>query len=256
MLSHGHFLYNRSNMSGGIRPCSTHFIVFNSNNHTHNPSVWFLEAFPTIPILPLHSKSWRDFTFPGIRCVFTFDHSSWWMLYSNRPPFGPHVKQYNDPLGWHKNVGMLFTSEMIRQKSLFWYITIELVRVDRKWCYREELKHVSSRTTQHYWFVITVKASLKNWSHTKYLFWDLTTETVVLRWCNATVKKNCRIEGQNLRDVARMVVCYYRKHITRRLIVNTISLLRPHIGSILCWDEAQIRSSVENTSIDGQTCSK
>lgn len=158
MLSHGHFLYNRSNMSGGIRPCSTHFIVFNSNNHTHNPSVWFLEAFPTIPILPLHSKSWRDFTFPGIRCVFTFDHSSCWMLYSNRPPFGPHVKQYNDPLGWHKNVGMmLFTPKTIRQKFLFWDLTIEKICVERKWCYSEELKHISSGMTQHYWFDITEK---------------------------------------------------------------------------------------------------
>ncbi len=98
MLSQGHFLYNRSYMSGGIRPCSTHFIVFNSSIHTHSPRVWFLDAFPTIPIHPLHSKSCRDFTFPGIRCVFTRDQTSSLTLNTNNPLFGPHVKQYSEPL--------------------------------------------------------------------------------------------------------------------------------------------------------------
>ena len=84
---------------------------------------------------------------------------------------------------------------------------------------------------------ITEKASLQDWSHIKYLFWDLTTETIVWRWSDDTVKQNCRIEGQNLRDEARMVVCYYRKRVTRKLITNKISLLRPHMESILCWDD-------------------
>jgi hypothetical protein len=46
----------------------------------------------------LHSKSCRDFTFPGIRCVFTRDQTSSLTLNTNNPLFGPHVKQYSEPL--------------------------------------------------------------------------------------------------------------------------------------------------------------